>query len=267
MFKIGENVKIHQTARIDVEDGFLGDRSIVGPNVIIEGRKVIIGHEAWIDQSASIGGGSCRNPESVLEVGDFLHMGKFSHLNQGMGLMIGHEFGCGMDTKVFTHGAYESAWEGFPVQWAGVTIGDRVWLPNAWVNPGVKIGSDVVVAAMSLVNRDLPDGCLAGGIPCRIIKEKAYPRELDAEEKGEIFEGIFSMALNIYMAGQKADSKGPKYSRLDEDVFVVNDTSFDIGSREIKGPVTDFTEILKNQLRRNGIRFRYKPEKGRYVSW
>jgi len=267
VFKIGEGVEIHKSARIDVEEGVLGDRSIVGPNAVIEGRKVSIGHEAWIGESASIGGGSCHGPDSVLEIGDFLHMGRFSHLNQGMGLTIGHEFGCGMNTKVFTHGAYESAWEGFPVQWASVRIGDRAWLPNAWVNPGVSIGSNVVVAAMSLVNKDLPDGCLAGGIPCKILKEGVFPRTLSKQEKGEIFDSIFSNALRILALSPGTDNEKPSYDREDEDVFIVGDTSFDIRKRAIDGPATDFTEALKNQLRRNGIRFRYKSENGYYVRW
>jgi acetyltransferase-like isoleucine patch superfamily enzyme len=267
VFKIGKNVKIHETARIDVRDGSLGDRCIIGPNVVIEGRRVAIGHEAWIDDSAYIGGGSCRDPASVLEVGDFLHMGRFSHLNQGRGLIIGHEFGCGMNTKVFTHGAYQSAWDGFPVQWGAVHIGNRVWLPNAWVNPNVKIGNDVVVAALSLVNRDLPDGCLAGGIPCRVIQERVYPRTLDAEEKRRLFERIFSEAVAIELEDSSLSSERFVFDVINEDVYSVGSTVFDIAEKKIEGEATAFTETLKNQLRRYGIRFRYKSDSGTYKSW
>lgn len=267
MLKIGENVKIHETARINVKDGSLGDRCIVGPNVVIEGRRVIIGHEAWIDDSASIGGGSCNDPASVLEVGDFLHMGRFSHLNQGRGLKIGHEFGCGMNTKVFTHGAYQSAWDGFPVQWGGVHIGNRVWLPNAWVNPNVKIGNDVVVAALSLVNKNLPDGCLAGGIPCRVIRENIYPGILDIEEKTRLFERIFSEAVAIELEDSHKSSDKCAFSVINEDVYSVGNTVFDIAKRKIEGEATALTETLKNQLRRYGIRFRYKNDNGIYQRW
>lgn len=268
MLKLGKDVKVHETARIKVDDGFIGDRSVIGPNAIIEGRFVRIGNEAWIDENAYIGGGSCYDPGSSLVVGDFLHMGRFSHLNQGRGLKIGHEFGCGMDTKVFTHGAYESAWDGFPVQWGPVAIGDRVWMPNAWVNPNVKVGNDVVVGALSLVTKDIPDGCLAGGIPCKILKEKAYPRRLTAQEKKVLFDRIFSEAKEV-LGAKRLKEKMPsaEYKRIDEDSFSVAGTVFDMKKRSIEGGATEFTEALRNQLRRNGIRFRYCVKGGSYSKW
>jgi len=260
-------VQIDPSARINVEDGYIGDRSIIRHGAVIEGRSIRIGNEAWIDEYAHIGGGSCHDPTSSLEAGDFLHMGKFSHLNQGRGLKIGHEFGCGINTRIFTHGAYLSAWDGFPVQWGSVTIGDRVWMPNAWVNPKLRVGNDIVVAAMSLVNSDLPDGCLAGGIPCKVLKEGAYPRRLSAKEKGDLFDMMFSDALVIHKAKSAKDIGKVAYERLGEDTFSTGGTVFDIGKRVVEGPASEFAETLKNQLRRNGIRFRYCAQDGRYVKW
>lgn len=172
-----------------------------------------------------------------------------------------------MNTKVFTHGSYESVWDGFPVQWKPVSIGDRVWLPCAWVNPGVSIGDNVVVAAMSLVNSDLPSGCLAGGIPCRVIKENAYPRTLSREEKTFVFERIFSEASKIYRSRNGGLDSNLDYIQIDEDVYDIGTTVFDIALRKIEGAVTPFSEILKNQLRRNGIRFRYRCVDGTYSRW
>lgn len=37
--------------------------------------------------------------------------------------------------------------------------------------PGVKIGNHVMVAAGSVVTKDVPDHCMVGGNPARIIKE------------------------------------------------------------------------------------------------
>jgi hypothetical protein len=194
-------------------------------------------------------------------------MGKFSILNQGRGLRIGHEFGCGIGTKVFTHGAYESAWDGFPVQWGPVSIGDRVWLPNALVNPNVSIGSDVVVASMSMVTGDLPSGCLAGGVPCRILKENAYPRKLSSEEKQSLFDRIFSESVVIYKATYKRHKITVSYEQIDEEVFSVGETTFDLAKKKMDGVADEISEVLKNQLRRNGIRFRYCAKDGAYVKW
>ena len=266
--KLGKGVRVHETARINVDDGFIGDRSVIGPSAVIEGRYVRIGNEAWIDEHAYIGGGSCFDPKSTLEVGDFLHMGRFSHLNQGRGLKVGHEFGCGMGTKVFTHGAYESAWDGFSVQWGPVAIGDRVWMPNAWVNPNVKVGNDVIVAAMSLVTNSLPDGCLAGGIPCKVLRENCYPRRLTVQEKEALFDRIFSEAKEIFGAKQlKGKAPSFEYNAIDEDSFSVAGTVFDMKRRSFEGGANEFTETLRNQLRRNGIRFRYYANGDSYSKW
>jgi len=53
-----------------------------------------------------------------------------------------------------------------------VNIGDDVWIGgNATILPGVTIGNNVVVAAGAVVNRDVPDNCVVGGVPAKIIKK------------------------------------------------------------------------------------------------
>lgn len=53
-----------------------------------------------------------------------------------------------------------------------VTIGDDVWIgANAVILPGVTIGRHAVVAAGAVVTKDVPDNCLVGGIPARILKD------------------------------------------------------------------------------------------------
>jgi len=52
-----------------------------------------------------------------------------------------------------------------------VTIGDDVWIGGgAVILPGVSIGDSSVIAAGSVVTKDVPSGVLAGGNPCRVIK-------------------------------------------------------------------------------------------------
>lgn len=261
MFQIGRDCVIHPTARIDVRHGFLGDRAVVREHVVIEGDRVEIGAEAFINRFASIGGGSSRDPGAALVAGDFLHMGFSSHINTARPVTVGHEFGCGIETKLLTHGVYSAAWDGFPVQWGAIALGDRVWLPNAWVNPGVTIGSDVVVAARSLVNRDLPAGCLAGGTPAEVLKPGCYPRKLGPAEKRTLFARIFAQATARGGAGHA-------FEPIDDDSYRVDrDTVFHVTARRVEGRATEFTEILRNQLRRNGIRFRVLAEKGEYAPW
>ena len=52
-----------------------------------------------------------------------------------------------------------------------ITVGDNVWIgANVSVLPGVSIGSDTIIGAGSVVNKDIPDGVIAAGVPCRVIR-------------------------------------------------------------------------------------------------
>ena len=52
-----------------------------------------------------------------------------------------------------------------------ITIGQDVWVGGAAiVCPGVTIGSRSVIGAGSVVTRDVPEGVLAAGNPCRVIR-------------------------------------------------------------------------------------------------
>lgn len=53
-----------------------------------------------------------------------------------------------------------------------ITVGSDVWIgANVTVLPGVRIGSNVVIGAGSLVNKDIPRNSLAFGSPCKVIRK------------------------------------------------------------------------------------------------
>lgn len=63
-----------------------------------------------------------------------------------------------------------------------ITVGDNVWIgANVTVLPGVTIGNNTVIGAGSVVNKDIPDGVVAVGNPCKVIRQiteedkKKYP--------------------------------------------------------------------------------------------
>lgn len=60
-----------------------------------------------------------------------------------------------------------------------VTIGNDVWIGgNVTILPGVNIGNNVIVAAGAVVTKDIPDNCLVGGVPAKLIRSL----ENDVEE-------------------------------------------------------------------------------------
>ena len=53
-----------------------------------------------------------------------------------------------------------------------IVIGNNVWIgTNVTVLKGVKIGDGCIIAAGSLVTKDVPANCLAAGVPAKVIKE------------------------------------------------------------------------------------------------
>lgn len=53
-----------------------------------------------------------------------------------------------------------------------IIIGNNVWIgSNAIILKGVHIGDGAVIAAGSVVNKDIPPHCLAAGVPAKVIRE------------------------------------------------------------------------------------------------
>lgn len=250
--KIGRMCKIHPTAKLEAEELTIGDFTQIGENVRIHGADVEIGREAWITTSVIIGGG--RAELGSFKCGDFLHLGMRSMINIADKVTLGDEVGIGIDSKFFTHGAHLSQYDGFPYDVGPITVGNRVWIPNAIILPNVTIGDDVVIGAMSLVHRDIPSGCLAVGMPARII-EKQLPRYISVEDKAQVLRDIAHEAVGIEV-------------RMVGKTLVVDDNTFFMPeSREIEGPANKRTDTVKNLFRRHGIRFKYYNNGEEYREW
>jgi len=254
---LGDGVRIGEHVRIEVTERLvLGKGSVLGDHTVLRGRDVELGREFYTNHHAEIGGGSCFEGTSRLRMGCWGHLGSYSMVNTAMAVETGDEVGLGRFSNIYTHGAYLSEIDGFPVSFAPVTLGSRVWIPGGTVNPGVTIGDDVVVAVGSVVTRDLPSGCLAGGTPARLLRENVYPQPLPPEAVLDRVERIFKTFSAAYTVG---DPSRPAVR--------VEGAEFDFGARQVSGPVSKASEHARNLLRRHGIRFRVEADSGQYEPW
>ncbi len=79
---------------------------------------------------------------------------------------IGEGSVIGYNTTILAHEFLVEEWKT-----GRVKIGRKVMIgANSTVLPGVEIGDNSKISAMSLVNRDIPEGAFAGGVPIKILK-------------------------------------------------------------------------------------------------
>lgn len=252
---IGQGTKIGNNVTINVQGRFiLGRNSVIGDESIIQGRDIEIKREFRAVRQVTIGGGSCFESRSKLRIGYWGHLGTRSFVNTAESVTVGNEVGIGGSSALYTHGAYLDVLDGFPTQWGPINIGSHVWIPHATVHPGVTIGDYVVIGSHSLVTRNIPSGCLALGIPCRVIKEDVYPSKVT--EWQQVIREIL------------------KYNHYDFRKFTFDDTGFqfsgarfDITKRVVSGSANARTEQLRHRLRRRGIRFKTEIVNGEYTDW
>lgn len=95
------------------------------------------------------------------------------------GIIIGNNLrmgpGCGLISANHNIDNYDEWIDEGPI-----IIGNNVWLGmGVVILPGVTIGDNVVIAANSVVNKNIPSNVIAGGIPCKVIKEKSEYKGID----------------------------------------------------------------------------------------
>ena len=73
-----------------------------------------------------------------------------------------------------------------------VYIGENAWIAaNVVIVPGVRIGKNAVIGAGSVVTKDIPDGVVAVGNPCRVLREVGeHDREFFYKNEKIDWEGL-----------------------------------------------------------------------------
>jgi acetyltransferase-like isoleucine patch superfamily enzyme len=247
---IGENVKIHCLDTFEV-----GDFTIIKSNVTITCNNFKAGKWLYMCSDVEVGRGGCFNEDSNVTIGD--HVGIFEKvvINPNSEITIGDNCGIGSEVMIWTHGAWLDPLQGYPREFGPVSIGKNVWLPARTILlPNVRVGDNSVIGTNSLVNKDIPPGSLAAGIPIKVLKENQYPKSLDTLKKNMILQSIINDWLSLI-----------SFKRIQIESIVNNDgvitlnydrkiTSFDISSKAIDGDINEVSEDFRDFLRRNGIK-------------
>lgn len=153
----------------------------------------------------------CVNPPCYFQDGNNTYIGKnfysgtcFTCLDHG-GVHIGDNVLIGPNVTIATHkhpliadqrivktfkNSFEPKGRGEIEILAPVSIGDNVWIASGCIIcPGVNIGNNAVIGAGSVVTKDVPEGVLAYGNPCKVIKKLTEQDQISEERYKLLHEG------------------------------------------------------------------------------
>lgn len=202
--KLGDSAKLYRQAQL----GIARDASFsVGNNFIFDSHAVIkigIKNSLRIGSNASIENGTriyvnnnwtwgdnvsfsthCQvfsrecNCYGKLIIGDDSHIGDHTIIDVAGNVFIGKKVAIGPNCVFYSHDHIytdktKAAWEG------GVKTGDIIIEDGAWIGSGVTIlhgvtvGRNAVVAAGSVVTKNVEEYCIYGGVPAKFIKRISY---------------------------------------------------------------------------------------------
>ena len=253
---IHPSVRIGKNVNIKCESIRLGEFCVIGDDVTIECRSFEADSWLFMWDGVEVGRGGCNGPNSTVKIGRGVGIFENTVINPSEPIEIGDNCGIGADVMIWTHGAWLDITQGFPSDFGPVKIGKNVWLPaRSIVLPNVTVGDDVVIGINSIVNKNLPSGCLAAGAPCKIIKKDMYPKKYSEEKISSMINEILSDWFKLL------DFKGVTRSvkvRYENGKIYLNQSNFEtiynIEERTISGYTSDVSEDLRDYLRRRGIK-------------
>jgi acetyltransferase-like isoleucine patch superfamily enzyme len=152
----------------------LGDHvyiSALGKKGVRFGNNVGIGAFSRIVLSTSL-----NNLGSHITIGNNVGIGEFAYLGGAGGLDIGDD--CIVGQYLSCHPENHNYLDPFTpfrfqgVNRKGIKIGKNCWIGSkVTILDGVTIGENCVIAAGSVVNKDVPDNSIVGGVPAKVIKQ------------------------------------------------------------------------------------------------
>jgi acetyltransferase-like isoleucine patch superfamily enzyme len=238
----------------------IGECGYIGNDCTFKCLSFEVGDYLWMVDGAEIGRGGCEGPNSKVKIGNYCMFTERVLLNPSEAVTIGDDVAMGSDVQVWTHGSFLDVMGGFPATFGPVTVGNHVWIPSRSILlPGTTIGDNVVIGIDSLINKSIPSGCLASGVPIKILAKNVYPKNLTSDEKKTIIEEILHIWLSEIVPFKKISSVYSLKYEPDCKLIILEQydktTVYDVDKRKIGGKEDDVTEDLRDFLRRRGIKF------------
>lgn len=155
---------------------YMGPHSFIIKPLKIKGKGIRIGHHTiindltWLECMPLTG-----DHKAELIIGDYCAIGHFNEIYSTKSIVIENHV-LTADRVYISDNLHGYEDPDIPIlnqpikQVGTVRIGEGTWIGVGVAIIGVKIGKHCVIGANAVVNRDIPDYCVAVGIPARIVK-------------------------------------------------------------------------------------------------
>lgn len=151
---IGDYVEINALSKRGV---FIGNNVFIGRNSIIECTGVI----RELGEGLKIGNNVGIAQNAFIQVRGFVEIGSNVMFGPGVSIFSENHTFRELDKLLIEQ----------PTDRKGVKIENNVWVgANVIILDGVKIGNGAVIAAGSVVTKDVPPFTIVAGVPARVIK-------------------------------------------------------------------------------------------------
>ena len=159
-------------------------RQVVYIKNVITNPNIIVGEYTYYDDV----NGAERFEDHVTHhypfIGDRLIIGKFCAIGKDVEFVMNGANHRMNSVTTYPFNIMGGGWEQFapamedlPLK-GDTVVGNDVWFgQNVTVMPGVHIGDGAIIAANSVVTKDIPSYCVAGGNPC-IVRKKRFDDDL-----------------------------------------------------------------------------------------
>ena len=191
--QIGSHTEIGRNVKILVAERFcVGNATRISRAVEITCRGFEAGELLFLGHELAVGYGGTTESTAVVSLGNRVALGPHNILNANCLIRLDDQVGSGSHLAMWTHGYHfgHSILDGFSAVFQPIHVKQNAWLGfHVTVLPGVTIGENTIVAAGSVVNKDLPDNCLAAGVPAK-VKQTLNQAALSPEESDQVVRNL-----------------------------------------------------------------------------
>lgn len=148
--------------------------------MFVGGQYIKVGNNCCFGSDLYLTAWSVNGTNPSITIGDNCSFGSWNHISSSNSISIGEGLLTGKWVTIVDNSHGETDYNSLQIRpWlrpviskGPIKIGRNVWIcDKATILPGVSIGDGSVIAANSVVTKDVPPYTIVGGIPAKVISD------------------------------------------------------------------------------------------------